>query len=119
MSRLSIMSKMIRVHSTAVNRLAIRPTTSVTAKPLIGPVPNWNRNAALMSVVMCASKMVRNARSNPSWTAWRIPRWWRSSSRMRSKMSTFASTDMPIVSTMPAMPGSVRVAPNPARHAIR
>ena len=30
---------------------------------------------------------------------------------MRSKISTFASTDMPTVSTMPAMPGNVRAAP--------
>jgi hypothetical protein len=36
----------------------------------------------------------------------------RNSSRARSKMSTFASTDMPTVSTMPASPGRVRVAPN-------
>ena len=33
-----------------------------------------------------------------------------SSSRMRSKMSTLASTAMPMVSTMPAIPGRVRVA---------
>jgi hypothetical protein len=30
---------------------------------------------------------------------------------MRSKISTFESTPMPIVSTKPAMPGSVMVAP--------
>ncbi len=30
---------------------------------------------------------------------------------MRSKMSTFESTPMPIVSTKPAMPGSVITAP--------
>ena len=30
---------------------------------------------------------------------------------MRSKISTFESTPMPIVSTKPAMPGSVIVAP--------
>ena len=30
---------------------------------------------------------------------------------MRSLMSTFASTAMPMVSTMPAMPGSVKVEP--------
>ena len=34
-----------------------------------------------------------------------------SSSRIRSKTSTLASTAMPIVSTMPAIPGRVRVAP--------
>ena len=29
-----------------VNRFDTRPMNSVTAKPRIGPVPNWNRNAA-------------------------------------------------------------------------
>ncbi len=33
---------------------------------------------------------------------------------MRSKMSTFASTAMPTVSAIPAMPGSVSVAPKAA-----
>ena len=37
------------------------------------------------------------------------------SSRMRSKISTLASTAIPIVSTMPAMPGMVRVAPSMAQ----
>ena len=36
---------------------------------------------------------------------------WRSSSRMRSKMMTFASIAMPTVSTTPAIPGRVSVAP--------
>ena len=35
----------------------------------------------------------------------------RASSRMRSKMTTFESTAMPMVRMMPAMPGSVSVAP--------
>jgi len=35
----------------------------------------------------------------------------RISSRIRSKTSTLASTAMPMVSTIPAMPGSVSVAP--------
>ena len=38
--------------------MAIRPITSVTAKPLIGPVPNWNRNAAAISAVACVSRIV-------------------------------------------------------------
>ncbi len=56
-------SKIMRVNSTAVNMFAIRPTTSVIANPLIGPVPNWNRNRPLMIVVTWASRMVRKARS--------------------------------------------------------
>ena len=47
---------------------------------------------------------------NPSSTERRIvfPCW--SSSRMRSKMRTLASTAIPIESTMPASPGRVSVA---------
>jgi len=36
------------------------------------------------------------------------------SSRILSKIRTFASTAMPIVRIMPAIPGRVRVAPNEA-----
>jgi hypothetical protein len=36
----------------AVNMLATIPMISVTAKPLMGPVPNWNRKMAAMTVVM-------------------------------------------------------------------
>ena len=62
---------------------------------------------------------VVNARRNPASMAARtvLPR--RNSSRMRSKMRMFVSTAMPMVSTMPAMPGRVRVAPKPAMQARR
>ena len=36
------------------------------------------------------------------------------SSLIRSKIRTFASTDIPIVNTIPAIPGKVRTAPRPA-----
>ena len=54
------------------------------------------------------------ARLKPSSEASRtvLPR--ASSSRMRSKMSTLASTAMPTESTSPASPGSVSVAPSVA-----
>ena len=83
---------------------------SVTAKPLIGPVPNWNRNRAEMIVVTCVSTIVPNARSKPFSIAAFGVLPLRSSSRMRSKISTFESTAMPIVRMKPAMPGSVSVA---------
>jgi len=35
---------------------------SVTAKPLMGPVPNWKRNRAEMMVVMLPSTMADMAR---------------------------------------------------------
>ena len=37
--RPSMKSKIMRVNSTAVNMFAISPMLSVTANPLIGPVP--------------------------------------------------------------------------------
>ena len=39
-------SNSVRDTKTAVNTFESRPKTSVVAKPRIGPVPNWNRNAA-------------------------------------------------------------------------
>ena len=45
--------------------MATRPQNSVTAKPLIGPVPNWNRKAAAISAVACVSRMVSQTRSKP------------------------------------------------------
>jgi hypothetical protein len=43
--------KIVLETKTAVNRLASRPTTKVTAKPRIGPVPNTNRKMADTIVV--------------------------------------------------------------------
>lgn len=48
---LVIRSKIDFVPTKAVNRLIATPRLSVTAKPLIGPVPNWNNTAAVISVV--------------------------------------------------------------------
>ena len=91
--------------------MAMRPMTSVTAKPLIGPVPNWKRKAAAMSAVAWVSRIVIQTRSKPLLTAARTVLPLRSSSRMRSKTSTLVSTPTPMVRMMPAMPGRVRVAP--------
>ena len=46
---LKIMSKAVFVPIRAVNRFMETPRLSVTAKPLIGPVPNWKRTAAVIS----------------------------------------------------------------------
>ena len=94
-----------------VNRFVSRPIVSVIANPRIGPVPNWNRNAAAISEVTCVSSSVRNTRAKLALTAARAPRCAASSSLMRSKISTFESTPMPIVRMKPAMPGSVMAAP--------
>ena len=94
----------------AVNMLAAMPMIRVTAKPLMGPVPNWNRKTAEMTVVRLESKIVQNAFLKPASMAdlGDLPRL--SSSRMRSKISTLASTAMPMDRMMPAMPGMDRVA---------
>ena len=84
---------------------------SVVAKPRMGPVPNWNRNAAAIKDATCVSTMVMNTRSKPAATACRGPFLASSSSRIRSKISTFESTPMPIVSRKPAIPGNVITAP--------
>src|SRR5262245_40831133 len=94
-----------------VNRFEISPMNSVIAKPRIGPVPNWNRNAHEMSAATCVSTSVQKTRLKPALIEARTPRCDSSSSLMRSKISTFESTPMPIVSTKPAMPGSVITAP--------
>jgi hypothetical protein len=103
------MSKIIRETKKAVKTDAPRPTSSVTANPLIGPVPNWNRNRAEMIVVRWVSMMVANAREKPCSIDARAVFPSRISSRMRSNTSTFESTAMPSVRMMPAMPGSVSV----------
>jgi len=54
---------MILVTKMAVNMLAMMPMLSVTANPFTGPVPNWKRNRAAMSVVTFESRIVRNARA--------------------------------------------------------
>ena len=59
-----------------------------------------------ISVVMFESAIDENALSKPALMAACGLMPLRSSSRMRSKIRMFASTAMPTVSTMPAMPGS-------------
>ena len=108
--RSSHIMKKVRVTNTAVNSDARMPTISVTAKPFTGPVPNWKRQSAVSTVERLESVMAGSAWRKPSSMARRTVLPWRSSSRMRSKISTLASTAMPIESTRPARPGSVSVA---------
>ena len=54
-----------RLTKTAVKMEAMRPMVSVTANPLIGPVPNWNRKSAEIRVVTWVSMIEVNARSKP------------------------------------------------------
>ena len=75
----------------------------------MGPEPCQNRIIAVSSVVMFASKIVLKTFSYPASTALenRFPAF--CSSRIRSKINTLASTAIPIVSTIPAIPARVRV----------
>src|SRR5437773_2467505 len=69
---------------------------------------------AVSAVLTFESMMALMACLNPSSTAVRTSLPCCSSSRMRSKMSTLASTAMPTDSTRPASPGRVRVEPDQA-----
>ena len=91
------------------------PIRRVVAKPLIGPVPKINRMRAVSPVVILASRIEDRALLNPSAMAFRMPFPFLNSSRTRSKISTLASTEIPIVRTIPAIPGSVSTAPRPAK----
>jgi len=62
-------SKIDFVPISAVKRFIATPRLRVTANPLIGPVPNWKRTAAVMRVVTWESKIVQNALSYPESTA--------------------------------------------------
>ena len=53
-------------HTTAVNMFANRPMVSVTAKPLMGPVPNLNMSAAATTVVRLESMMAEKALWKPA-----------------------------------------------------
>ena len=55
-----------RLTKTAVNMEASRPIDRVTAKPWIGPVPNWNRKSAAIRVVRLASMIDDSALSKPA-----------------------------------------------------
>ena len=68
---MTVASKIQWETNTAVNMLATRLMISVTAYPLIGPVPNWKRKTAEMTVVRFESKMVLKAREKPTETEFR------------------------------------------------
>ena len=104
-----------RVMKIAVNKEVPIPINKVVANPLIGPVPKTNKIKAVKPVVIFASKIEDKALLNPSATDFCAPFPLRNSSRIRSKISTFASTDIPMVNTIPAIPGNVNTAPKPAR----
>ena len=104
-----------RVMKMAVKSEVAIPINRVVANPLMGPVPKTKRINAVSPVVMLASKIEESALLNPSATAFLNPFPFLSSSLTLSKINTLASTDIPMVSTIPAIPGKVNTAPKPAR----
>src|SRR5208337_2707801 len=104
-----MMSKTVLVPMSAVNKLIATPRLRVTAKPFIGPVPNWNNTAAVISVVTCESKIVQNALWYPPSTADLGFFPLLSSSLILSNMRTLESTAIPTASIIPAIPGMVSV----------
>tara|TARA_B100000700_G_C14338034_1_gene531343 strand:+ start:62 stop:523 length:462 start_codon:yes stop_codon:yes gene_type:complete len=99
------------VNIIAVNIDANIPNDKVIEKPLIGPEPNINNNKAAIKVVIFASKIVEIALSKPFLIADKVLLLFLYSSLILSKIKTFASTAIPIVKTIPAIPGNVNVAP--------
>ena len=99
-----------RVNIIAVNIEVNIPIANVTEKPLIGPDPKEYRHSAANSVVKLESIIVVRARLYPASIAEIGVRPKATSSRILSKIKTFASTAIPIVKTIPAIPGSVKVA---------
>ena len=99
----------------AVNKDVAIPISNVVAKPLIGPVPNMYKTSAVRPVVIFASKIEDKALLKPSLIDCFKPFSFLNSSLTLSNINTFASTDIPIVSTIPAIPGRVKTAPKPAK----
>ena len=100
----------ILVNRMAVNKEVIIPIPSVTENPRTGPEPKTYSNIDAMSVVKFASIMVAIAREYPAIIASLIALPLRNSSLILSKIRTLESTAIPIVKTIPAIPGKVRVA---------
>ena len=82
-----------------------------TEKPLIGPLPKINSANAAIKVVKFASTIVETALLKPWSIDSKIFFLNESSSLILSKIKTLASTAIPIVKTIPAIPGRVNVAP--------
>ena len=104
-----IVSSIVLVINTAENIELTIPIIRVKAKPWIGPDATAPNTKAAMNVVKFASTIATNAFSYPLCTASCGLFWAFISSLILSNIITFASTDIPIVSIIPAIPGSVNV----------
>ncbi len=95
---------------TAVKNVVVIPTINVIANPLTAPCPKRYNIRAVRNVVMFESKIVQKERLKPKSIASRRRLPALSSSRMRSQIITLASTAIPMVRTIPAIPGKVKAA---------
>ena len=97
------------------NSVVSIPTPRVIENPLIGPEPMKKRITAAIKVVILASKIVVRDFVYPESKATIELFSFFNSSLILSKIKTFASTAIPTVKIIPAIPGSVRVASNNVR----
>ena len=100
-----------------VNKDVTIPINNVVAKPLIGPEPKINNTAPVRIWVTFASTIERIApfQLYEAITASFKVFPERSSSLALSQIMIFASTAVPIVKTIPAIPGKVSTAPKLAK----
>ena len=96
----------------AENNVVINPTDRVTANPLMGPEPNTNNIIDAIRVVIFASSIVTIDFLKPKSKACILEFSFLVSSLIRSNIRTLASTAIPTVKIMPAIPGKVNVASN-------
>src|SRR3989344_2491213 len=99
----------VRETEMAVSIETRTPSPKTSAKPLMSDVRNQKRMTAVIIEEMLESRMEGQARANPSRMASAVLEPLRSSSFMRSKMSTLASTAMPTERMNAAMPAAVSV----------
>ena len=107
-------SRKVRVTVMALNMLTATPMNRVSAKPITAELatmllPNQYRMPQAMKVVTLLSLMAGHARLNPVSMAALGVRPARSSSFIRSKMSTLASTAIPREMMKPATPARLIV----------
>ena len=87
------------------------PIDKVTAKPFTDPVPSKYKNNATIKVVILESIIVLKASEKPLSIATIFFLLFFISSFILSKIRTLASTAIPIVRTIPAIPGKVKAEP--------
>ena len=104
--------------TSAVNMERIIPIISVYANPFTVPEPNPIRTIAAINVVILPSKIADIALWKPFFVAVITDFPDAISSRIRAKMITFASTAIPILKIIPAIPGNVNVISNKYKVAI-